>query len=116
MLEAEAVLNCVGRTNMLIELDEVRRERAEVRVWGQRKRRILNLYRVKDYAVVKFDGGGKVAARAVVEDSGSCTDDGFAFAGCVGERDAGREVVVVRDKGLPVVTKSKGELQFRSEL
>ena len=66
----------------------------------------MNLYGVKDDAVVELDGGGEVAAGAVVEDAGAGAKDGFAVARSVGERDARAEVVVVGEEGLPIVAEA----------
>ena len=75
-------------------------------VGGRGKTGIWNLHGVEDDAVVELDDGGEVAAGAVVEDAGADAEDGFAVAGCVGERDSGGEVVVVGEEGLPVVAEA----------
>jgi len=66
----------------------------------------LDLHGVKDYAVMELDGGGKVAAGSIVEDTGAHAEDGFAFVRGVSERDSRREVVVVGEEGLPIVTQA----------
>ena len=91
---------------MRVELGEVGGIGAEVRAWGEGIGGFWNLYGVEDDAVVEFDDGGEVATGAVVEDAGADAEDGFAVAGCVGERDARGEVVVVGEEGLPVVAEA----------
>ncbi len=114
-LYAEAVLECVGSANVLVELGEVSWIAAEVRACGEGKDGVLNLHGVEGDAVVELDDGGKVAAGAVVEDAGADAEDGFAVAWSVRERDSGREIVVVGEEGLPIVTEAYGELEFWTE-
>jgi len=105
-LDAGAVLVGVRSADGGVELGEVGWIGAEVCGWREGKDGVLNLYGVKDDAVVELDDGWEVAAGAVVEDAAAGAEDGFAVAGSVGERDTRAEVVVVGEEGLPVVTKA----------
>jgi hypothetical protein len=105
-LDAGAVLVGVGSADVSVELREVGRIVVEVGAGRERKDWVLNLYGVKDDAVVEFDDGGEVAAGAVVEDAAAGAKDGLAVAGSVGERDTRVKVVVVGEEGLPVVAEA----------
>ena len=101
--DAEAVLNCVRSANTGIEAHEVGRNGAEVGVGREGEDGVLNLDRMENGAVMELDGGRKVSAGTVVEDSGTDAQDCLAFARGVSDRDAWGKIVVVRQEGLPVV-------------
>ena len=113
---ADAVLDRVGRADVGVKADEVGGDVVKVEARRDGEGRILDLDGVEDDTVVELDGSGKVAAGAVVEEAGASAEDGLAFARGVGERDAGREVIVVGQEGLPVVTQAERDLELRGEL
>ncbi|WP_433968650.1 hypothetical protein [Tunturiibacter gelidiferens] len=110
--DADAVLDRVGRADVGVKTDEIGGDVVVVEAGRDGEGGILDLDGVEDDAVVELDGGGKVAAGAVVEEAGAGAEDGLAFAGGVGERDARGEVVVVGQEGLPVVAQAERGLEM----
>ena len=114
--DAEAVLDSVGGADVGIEEDEVGWDGIEVRAGRDWVSGVLDLNGVEDDTVVKNGVGRKVTAGAVVEETGACAKNGFAFARSIGQRDARGEVVVVRNEGLPIVAETERDLDLRGEL